>query len=144
MIFLLYTYTMRFGTLSHEEIFVNEIVNRAVQLAEQGLTWIFQFLRLIWRWSFGEIIAVFRIPFATLPLWKQILYVLAALAITYFIFRIAMAFLEAALRIFRAMIDLMRTIVEEIPDALIAGFIALICAWVIHNVHVAYLDSLRF
>ncbi len=123
---------------------MNEIVNRAVQLAEQGLNWVFQFLRFIWRWSFGEIIAVFRIPFQTLPLWKQILYVLAVLAIIYFIFRIAMAFLDSALRIFSAVVDLLRAIVEEIPDALIAGIIALVCAWVIHNVHVAYLDSLRF
>ncbi len=56
-------------------------------------------------------------------------------ALAWFLYRIFMPILEAIIGIFKAVINLLRTIVEEITDVIIAGAIAIAGAWIILNVN---------
>ena len=80
-------------------------------------------------------VKMFQLPFETLPIWKQVLYVIAIIAIAYLLFRIVTRVMESVIGIGRAFGHLGSTILERIPDVLVAGLVALACAWIITNLN---------
>ena len=124
---------------------MNESLNQGLRLAQQFFDLVGHVIWLIWTWTFGQFVAMFHLPFMTLPLWKQVLYVIVVIAIVYAIARIGRKILEAILKIVRAIVELFVAMVEKTLDVLIVGVAALVVAWIITNVGpIPFLDNLHF
>ena len=88
---------------------------------------------------------MFHLPFMTLPLWKQALYVLVVVALAYILYRIGRQILDTIVKIVRVIIELFLTLIEKSLDVLVVGIAALVVAWIITNLGpVPFLDSLHF
>jgi hypothetical protein len=74
---------------------MQQVLNEVGRLAQQLFAVIWQVLQFIWNWSFGQIVKMFQMPFANLPIWKQVLFVLVIGALAYFLFKIAKDLLAA-------------------------------------------------
>ena len=68
---------------------MQQVLNQVSQMAQKLVSVIWQVLQFIWNWSFGQIVKMFQMPFNTLPLWKQVLFVLVNGALGYFFYKIA-------------------------------------------------------
>jgi hypothetical protein len=127
------------------ESVVNEVFNQASRLAQQFFELIVRVIGLIWSWTFGQFGGMFHLPFMTLPLWKQVLYVLVIIAIAYILYRVGRQILETILKIVRAVVELFVTLIEKSLDVLIVGVAALVVAWIVTNLgSVPFLDNLHF
>lgn len=114
---------------------MNEIINKIVQFLQQGIAAIFEFIRLIWTWSFGQIIQIFQSDWQSLPIWKIVLLVLIVGGIVYVLYRAILQVWGAAEAILKAFIGLLSVLVSILPYILIAGLIAFAGSWVIQNVN---------
>lgn len=111
------------------------IINKIVQFLQQGIAAIFDFIRLIWTWSFGQMISIFQSNWQSLPIWKIVILAIAAAAIVYVLYRAIMQVWGAAEAILKAFIGLLSVLVSILPHILIAGLIAAAGSWVIQNVN---------
>lgn len=118
-----------------QEAYMSEVIDRLLE----GIRFVLEWGVWLVNWSVGKIMAMFGLPFMTLPLWKQIVFVIAVLAILYIGYRFITQMLDAFLNIFRAIIKFITTFVERVPDILIAAAIALVCAWVVTEVRADWL-----
>jgi hypothetical protein len=126
------------------ESVVNEVFNQASRIAQQFFELIAHVIGLIWSWTFGQFGGMFHLPFMTLPLWKQVLYVLVIIAIAYILYRVGRQILETILKIVRAIVELVVTLIEKSLDVLIVGVAALVVAWIVTNLgSVPFLDNLH-
>jgi len=124
---------------------VNEVFNQASRIAQQFFELIGRVIVLIWSWTFGQFGGMFHLAFMTLPLWKQVLYVLVVIALAYILYRIGRQILDTIVKIVRAIIELILILIEKSIDVLIVGIAALVVAWIITNLGpVPFLDSLHF
>jgi hypothetical protein len=60
---------------------MQKVPSEAGEVAKRLAQVIFQVLEFLWNWSFGQILAMFRLPLNSLPLWKQMLFVLVLTAL---------------------------------------------------------------
>lgn len=118
---------------------MQQAINQIVQLLTQIFTAIGAFLRLVWDWSFGQVLGMFQLNFASLPIWKQVLFVIVVGAVLYFLYQIANALLEAVIKVFSAGLGLVSAIIAQLKPVLIAGVIAFGGAWVIRYVSIPFL-----
>jgi hypothetical protein len=124
---------------------VNEVFNQASRIAQQFFELVGRVIVLIWSWTFGQFGGMFHLQFMTLPLWKQVLYVLVVIALAYILYRIGRQILDTIVKIVRAIIELFLTLIEKSLDVLVVGIAALVVAWIITNLGpVPFLDSLHF
>jgi hypothetical protein len=124
---------------------VNEVFNQASRIAQQFFELIGRVIVLIWSWTFGQFGGMFHLAFTTLPLWKQVLYVLVVIALAYILYRIGRHILDTIIKIVRAIIELFLTLIEKSLDVLVVGIAALVVAWIITNLGpVPFLDNLHF
>jgi hypothetical protein len=124
---------------------VNEVFNQASRIAQQFFELIGRVIVLIWSWTFGQFGGMFHLPFMTLPLWKQVLYVLVVIALAYILYRIGRQILDTIVKIVRAIIEFFLILIEKSLDVLVVGIAALVVAWIITNLGpVPFLDSLHF
>ena len=124
---------------------MNEVFNQASRIAQQFFELIGRVIVLIWSWTFGQFGGMFHLAFMTLPLWKQVLYVLVVIALAYILYRIGRQILDTIVKIVRAIIELILILIEKSIDVLIVGIAALVVAWIITNLGpVPFLDSLHF
>jgi hypothetical protein len=114
---------------------VNEIINKIVQFLQQGIAWIFDFFRLIWTWSFGQIIAIFQSDWQSLPIWKIVVLAAVVVAIVYVLYKALREVWDAAEKILKAFIGLLGVLVTILPYIIIAGLIAFGGSWIIQNVN---------
>jgi hypothetical protein len=114
---------------------VNQIIDQIVQFLQQGIAWIFNFFKLIWTWSFGQMIAIFQSDWQSLPLWKILVLVVVVIGIIYVLYKAVLQLWEAAEKILKAFIGLLSVLVTILPYILIAGLIAAGGSWVIQNVN---------
>lgn len=114
---------------------LNEIINKIVQFLQQGIAWIFEFIKLIWTWSFGQIIAIFQSDWQSLPIWKIVVLAIVVVAIVYVLYKALWELWEAAEKILKAFIGLLSVLVTILPYVIIAGLIAFGGSWVIQNVN---------
>lgn len=114
---------------------MNQIINQIVQFLQQGIAWIFNFIKLIWTWSFGQIIAIFQSDWQSLPLWKIVVLVLIVIAIVYVLYKALWELWEAAEKILKAFIGLLSVLVTILPYIIVAGLIAFGGSWIIQNVN---------
>ena len=124
---------------------MNEVFNQASRIAQQFFELIGRVIVLIWSWTFGQFGGMFHLPFMTLPLWKQVLYVLVVVALAYILYRIGRQILDTIVKIVRVIIELFLILIEKSLDVLVVGIAALVVAWIITNLGpVPFLDSLHF
>ncbi|MEO1609685.1 MAG: hypothetical protein AAFR90_10155 [Pseudomonadota bacterium] len=112
---------------------MEQIINQIAALLTQGISAIVQFLQLVWKWSFGEIINILQSNFQTLQLWEQILLVVAILAIAYIIYMVGKRIWESIVGLFKAFIDLITALFKVSPLIVIAGIIAFAASYAIKN-----------
>ena len=110
---------------------MRQIVDQIINLLQQGITAIFKFVELIWRWSFGQIISTFQ----CLPLWKIAIFAIVVVAIIYVLYRAAIELWSAAEQILKAFVGLLMVLVSILPYVLIAGVIAAAGGYVIQHVN---------
>jgi hypothetical protein len=112
---------------------MQQVLNQVAQIAQQLVSVVWQVLQYIWNLSFGQIVRMFQMPFNSLPLWKQIIFVLVIAAIVYFLYKVAKDLLKAVQSVLGAIVSLVSALVAMLPQIVWAGLIAFGGAWVITN-----------
>lgn len=114
---------------------MNQIITQIIQFLQQGIEAIFRFFELIWRWSFGQMVAIFQSDWQNLPLWKLLVLALVVAGIVYVLYKAVIQLWKAAEQILKAFIGLLGVLVTILPFILIAGLIAAGGGWIIQNVN---------
>lgn len=114
---------------------MQQVLNQVSQIAQQLASVIWQVLQFIWNWSFGQIVGMFQMPFNSLPLWKQVVYVLVIAAMAYFLYKIAKDLLKAVQSVLGAIVGLISALIAMLPQIVWAGLIAFGGAWIIRNLN---------
>jgi len=120
---------------------MEQVSDQSRQFLERGIDEVFRFIQLVWTWSSDQIIKVTQAPWEHWPLWKQVLLVIVAAAVAYFLFIAAMQLWTAAINVLAAFATFIGTVIVTLPTILIAGAIALAGLWVVNNLN--DLSSLR-
>ena len=120
---------------------MEQVSDQSRQFLERGIAEVFRFIQLVWTWSSEQIIKVTQAQWESWPLWKQILLLIVAAAVVYFLFIAAMQLWTAAINVLAAVATFIGTVIVTLPTILIAGAIALAGLWLINNFH--DLSSLR-
>ncbi len=110
---------------------MQQVLNEVGQIAQQLAAVIWQVLQFIWNWSFGQIVKMFQLPFNSMPLWKQVIFVLVIAALGYFLYKIAKDLLKAVQSVLGAIVELISALIGMLPQIVWAGLIAFGGAWVI-------------
>ena len=118
---------------------MQQVLNQVAQIAQQLASVIWQVLSFIWNWSFGQIVRMFQLPFNSLPLWKQVVYVLVIAAMVYFLYKIAKDLLKAMQSVLGAIVGLISALIAMLPQIVWAGLIAFGGAWVISNLNPSWI-----
>ena len=120
---------------------MEQVPDQSRQFLERGIDEGLRFVQLVWTWSTDQIIKVTQAPWEHWPLWKQVLLLIVAAAVVYFLFIAAMQLWTAAINVLAAFATFIGTVIVTLPTILIAGVIALAGLWVINNLN--DLSSLR-
>lgn len=102
---------------------------------------IFQVVEFLWTWSFGQIVAMFRLPLNTLPLWKQILFALVLTTLGYLFHRVSKDFLKALQTVVSAVVGFGTALIGLLPQIVWAGLIAFGGAWVMTNMNPTWIPE---
>ena len=111
------------------------------QFLERSIAEGLRFVQLVWTWSSEQIFKVTQAQWENWPLWKQLLLLVVAALVVYFLFIAAKQLWVAAINVLAAIATLIGTVIVTLPTILIAGLVALAGLWVINNFH--DLSSLR-
>jgi len=123
---------------------MQQVLNEVGQIAQRLVGVIWQVLQFIWNWSFGQIVQMFQMPFNSLDLWKQVLYVMVIAALGYFIYKIARDLLKAMQSVLGAIVGLVSALIAMLPQIVLAGLIAFGGAWVITSLNPSWMpDALK-
>ena len=120
---------------------MEQVSGQSQQFLERSIAEVLRFVQLVWTWSTDQIIKVTQAPWEQWPLWKQVLLIIVAAAVVYFLFIAAMQLWTAAINVLAAFATFIGTVIVTLPTIFIAGVIALAGLWVINNFH--DLSSLR-
>ena len=118
---------------------MQQVLNQVGQIAQQLSNVIWQVLQFIWNWSFGQVARMFQMPFNSLPLWKQIIYVLVIAALAYFLYKIAKDLLKAVQSVLGAIVGLISALIAMLPQIVWVGLIAFGGAWVITTLNPSWI-----
>jgi hypothetical protein len=110
---------------------MQQVLNEVGQIAQRLAAVIWQVLQFVWNWSFGQVVKMFQLPFNSLPLWKQVLFILVIGALGYFLYKIAKDLLKAVQSVLGAIVGLISALIGMLPQIVYAGLIAFGGAWVI-------------
>ena len=116
--------------------------DQLIQFLQTGIAWIVRLFETAWKWSFGEIVAMYSkhwAKFGSLPIWKQVLMVVVGIAVAYILYKIFRELLGAIMKILDGFVTLLRAVLNNIIPILIAGAIAVGGSWIVNNVNVAWL-----
>jgi hypothetical protein len=120
---------------------MEQVSGKSQQFLERSIAEVLRFVQLVWTWSTDQIIKVTQAPWEHWPLWKQMLLLIVAAVVIYFLFIAAMQLWTAAINVLAAFATFIGTVIVTLPTIFIAGVIALAGLWVINNFH--DLSSLR-
>src|SRR5262245_25903320 len=87
-----------------------------------GVIW--QALRFLWNWSFGQVVTMFQLPFNSLPPWKQALFVLVIVSLAYLFHKVSKDLLKAVQSVVGALVGLFSALIGMLPQIAWAGLIA--------------------
>lgn len=120
---------------------MQQAMDSVVRIIQQVFQWLIQLFQFVWNWSFGQVTAAFRqLPnVASLPIWKQVLLALVALALAYLIYVVALDLWNAVRRIIDGVLGLLRALVDDLVYVLLAGIVAFAGSWAINNLTIPWL-----
>lgn len=118
---------------------MQQVLNQVGQIAQQLSAVIWQVLQFIWSWSFGQVVRMFQMPFNSLPIWKQVVYVVVIGALAYFLYKIAKDLLKAVQSILSAIVGLISALIAMLPQIVWVGLIAFGGAWVITTLNPSWM-----
>jgi hypothetical protein len=113
---------------------VGEVARRFAQV-------IWHVLEFLWTWSFGQIVAMFRLPLNSLPLWKQILFALVLTSLGYLFHRISKDLLKAVQSMIGATVGFFTALIGMMPQIVWAGLIAFGGAWIMTNMNPSWIPA---
>ena len=102
---------------------------------------IWHVVEFLWSWSFGQIVAMFRLPLDTLPLWKQLLFVAVLSALGYLFHKISKDLLKAVQSVIGAMVGFATALIGMMPQIVWAGLIAFGGAWIMTNMNPSWIPA---
>ena len=111
-----------------------QFLDQLLNFLRTGLSAIFRFVETIWRWSVQQIFGVPWNALGDLPLWKQLLLVIVAGVVLYFLYKAIKELLDAGEKALSAFATLLTVFVRTLPPILLAGIAAAAGAWVVNNV----------
>ncbi len=111
-----------------------QFLDQLLQFLRQGLSAVFRFIEVIWRWSVDQILSVPWGALGDLPLWKQLLLILTAGAVVYLLYKAIRELLEAGEKALSAFATLLSVLIKTLPPAILAGLAAAAGAWVVNNI----------
>jgi hypothetical protein len=112
---------------------MQQVFNQVGQIAQQLAAVIWRVLTFIWDWSFGQVARMFAMPFGSLELWKQVIYVIVIAALAYFIYKLAKDLLKAVQSILSAIVSLINALIGMLPQVVLVGLIAFGGAWIVQQ-----------
>jgi hypothetical protein len=111
-----------------------QFIDQLLNFLRTGLSAIFKFVETIWRWSVQQILGVPWNGLGELDLWKQLLLVVVAGVVLYFLYKAIKELLDAGEKALGAFATLLTVFVKTLPPILLAGIAAAAGAWVVNNV----------
>jgi len=96
-------------------------------------------VEFLWSWSFGQIVAMFRLPLNTLPLWKQLLFAAVLASLGYLFHKISKDLLKAVQAVVGALVGFATALIGMMPQIVWAGLIAFGGAWVMTNMNPSWI-----
>ncbi len=119
-------------------------MNEVIKMLQQIVAWAGRFIEMVWNWTGGQVLKMFQLPFGTLPLWKQVLYLIVAAAVAYLIWKVFTDILEAVQKVLSAGVGLFAAIVANLYEIVLVGAIAFAGAWMINTLKIPVLDAIKF
>ncbi len=113
---------------------LSDIMGRLASLFWQALV-------VLWSWSFGQIVTMFQLPFDSLPVWKQVIFILVIVALVYLFHKVSRDLLKAVQTMIGAIIGLIAAVIIMLPQIVWAGLIAFGGAWVIMNLNPSWIPN---
>jgi len=113
---------------------VGEVVQRLA-----GIIW--QALQFLWNWSFGQVVTMFQLPFNTLPVWKQGLFIIVIVSLAYLTHKVAKDLLKAVQSVVGAVVGLVSALLSMLPQIAWVGLIAFGGAWAITNLDPTWMPA---
>lgn len=98
-----------------------------------------QALQFLWNWSFGQVVTMFQMPFNTLPLWKQVLFVVVVGSLARLSYKLAKGLRTAAQSLVGAIVGLISALLSVVPQIAWVGLMALGSTWAILNLDPAWI-----
>jgi hypothetical protein len=120
---------------------MQNVPTEAGEVAKRLAQVIFQVLEFVWTWSFGQVLAMFRLPLNSLPLWKQLLFLLVLSALGYIFHRVSKDFLKAMQTVVTAMVGFGTALIGMMPQIVWAGLIAFGGAWIMTNMNPTWIPA---
>lgn len=114
---------------------MEQVVRQVIQLVEEGFELLFSFLRLVWTWSFGQIVAILQSDWQSLPIWKIVALTVAIVAIAYLLYQVARQLWGALEAVFKSFVSLLTAFIGALPYIVIAGLVAFAGSWIIRTVN---------
>jgi hypothetical protein len=118
-----------------------QAADQSLQFIADGLAWVAGFIHAVSTWANDQIGRMAQAPWDIWPLWKQIVFIVVAVAVIYTLFLAARQLWWAALNLVTAIASFVGTLIVTLPTILLAAAIALAGLWIINNFH--DLSSLR-
>ena len=113
---------------------VGEVFRRVAEV-------IWHVVEFLWSWSFGQIVAMFRLPLNSLPLWKQLLFAAVLVSLGYLFHKISKDLLKAVQSVVGAMVGFATALIGMVPQIVWAGLIAFGGAWVMSNMDPSWIPA---
>jgi hypothetical protein len=98
-------------------------------------------LTFIWNWSFGQIVTMFQMPFNTLPLWKQGLFVIVTASLAHLSYKVAKGLRNAAQLLVGAVVGLISAFLSVVPQIAWVGLVTFGSTWVILNLDPVWIPA---
>src|SRR5262245_18523186 len=97
---------------------MQQVSDQSRQFLERGIDEAIRFVELVWTWSSEQIIKVTQAQWEHWPLWKQILLLIVAAAVVYFLFIAAKQLWTAAINVLAAVATFIGTVIVTLPTIL--------------------------
>jgi hypothetical protein len=102
---------------------------------------IWQAVELLWSWSFGQIVTMFQMPLNTLPLWKQLLFLIVVGSLARLGYIVVKGLRKALQSLVGATVGFVAVLLSLVPQIFWAGLIAFGGAWAITHLDPSFIPA---
>jgi hypothetical protein len=118
---------------------MQKLPNEVGELGRRFAQIIWHVLEVLWGWSFGQIVNMFRLPLNSLPLWKQLLFAAVLIALGYLFHKLSKDLLKAFQAMLGAVVGFVTALIGMMPQIVWAGLIAFGGAWIITHMNPSWI-----